>query len=327
MPWFILITAIIAGIFISFVVVRKRLAKQSAMEGETEDKPIEARLQQDADEVAAIPQLLEPKSLPQEPIPHGIYAYEPSVLPEATLSPQENSQVERVSAVKEMPQAQPAPLPTAPNAGEAIPAAPRNKAEAPAAGQQAVSNVVEEADKPLLMTRDERIAILAKDRDAKGRLTPEAQLAIVREGGYEKGVLVDGTEMAALWGILHFIMKNPGKNGKAVHSQVPLGAIIRHTNYTSYTAISGKRVDFLIIDKTTAEPVAVVEVLGPGHYGTTPEKEKEVRHTDEIKRIVFDETGIAFIIVDVQEKYGFGWEKKVREKTLEALYAYFGPGE
>lgn len=35
MPWFILITAIIAGIFISFVVVRKRLAKQSAMEGET----------------------------------------------------------------------------------------------------------------------------------------------------------------------------------------------------------------------------------------------------------------------------------------------------
>ena len=226
-----------------------------------------------------------------------------------------------------MPQAQPVPLPTAPNAGESIPAAPRNKAEAPAAGQQAVSNVVEEAEKPLLMTRDERIAILAKDRDAKGRLTPEAQLAIVREGGYEKGVLVDGTEMAALWGILHFIMKNPGKNGKAVHSQVPLGAIIRHTNYTSYTAISGKRVDFLIIDKTTAEPVAVVEVLGPGHYGTTPEKEKEVRHTDEIKRIVFDETGIAFIIVDVQEKYGFGWEKKVREKTLEALYAYFGPGE
>ena len=99
MPWFILITAIIAGIFISFVVVRKRLAKHSAMEGETEDKPIEARLQQDADEVAAIPQLLEPKSLPQEPIPHGIYAYEPSVLPETTLSPQENTQVERVSAV------------------------------------------------------------------------------------------------------------------------------------------------------------------------------------------------------------------------------------
>ena len=64
----------------------------------------------------------------------------------------------------------------------------------------------------------------------------------------------------------------------------------------------------------------------PG-YGKTPEKEKEVRHTDKIKRIVFDEVGIAFIIVDVQEKYGFGWEKKVREKTLEALYAYFGPGE
>lgn len=86
------------------------------------------------------------------------------------------------------------------------------------------------------------------------------------------------------------------------------------------SAVSGKRVDFLFIDKGTAGPLAVVEILGPGHYGKTPAKEKEVRHTGEIKRSVCRETGITFIVVDVQEKYGHGWERKVREKTLKVLY-------
>tara|TARA_R110000737_G_scaffold350367_1_gene389110 strand:+ start:9075 stop:9458 length:384 start_codon:yes stop_codon:yes gene_type:complete len=98
--------------------------------------------------------------------------------------------------------------------------------------------------------------------------------------------------------------------------QTSYGSMLGCASRKRYMTINAKRADFVFCDKTTFEPIAVIEYQGSGHYGSSSQSRRDAERRDAQKRTALAEARLA--LIEVPAKYERQW---IRDRLAEITAA------
>lgn len=111
-------------------------------------------------------------------------------------------------------------------------------------------------------------------------------------GTFKKRPLLNKTETK----LAHILDTYAQNHGLRVLAQVSYGEFISNPNSKSFWKINAKRADLVLADRNF-DVVAVIELLGSGHFGNTSDKRRRAEASDDIKQYAVTSAGIPFIFI------------------------------